>query len=259
VSAAVQQAVVLAAGRGSRMGPLTDEVPKCLLPLAGRPVLAWTLDALRANGCTRVQAVGGWCHARLRPWVDDLVLNPRWSETNMVRSLQAASHWLAQAPTLVVYGDGAYGRRALAQALAATPYDLVVPVDLAWESLWRRRFAQALDDAECLRMQGDRLLRIGQRPASFDDVQAQFMGLLCMTPAGWDRVSSWLARYERIHGASAVDRMDTTTLLSRMLDSAEPVHCVPVRGGWVEIDADSDLQLAEQALAEPEWMHDFRV
>lgn len=258
MSIAVQQAVVLAAGRGSRMGPLTDEAPKCLLPLAGRPVLAWTLDALRANACTQVFAVGGWCHTHLQPWVDAMELNPRWSATNMVRSLQAASHWLAQAPTLVVYGDGAYGRRAIAQALVATPHDLVVPVDLAWEPLWRRRFAQPLDDAECLRMDGDRLTRIGQRPVSLDEVQAQFMGLLRMTPQGWARMSSWLARYERAHGALAVDRMDTTTLLSCMLEDGEPVHCVPVRGGWVEIDAGSDLRLAEQALAEPGWMHDFR-
>lgn len=45
------RALVLAAGLGTRLRPLTESVPKPLLPIAGRPVLAWTLDRLKALGC----------------------------------------------------------------------------------------------------------------------------------------------------------------------------------------------------------------
>ena len=44
------RALVLAAGRGSRMGPSTAEIPKGLVPLHGRPLLAWQMDTLRAAG-----------------------------------------------------------------------------------------------------------------------------------------------------------------------------------------------------------------
>lgn len=44
--AAVRQAVLLAAGRGTRLAPLTDELPKPLIEVGGRPILDWTLDAL---------------------------------------------------------------------------------------------------------------------------------------------------------------------------------------------------------------------
>jgi len=44
------RALVLAAGRGERLRPLTDEIPKPLLPVAGRPLAAWTLDRLAAEG-----------------------------------------------------------------------------------------------------------------------------------------------------------------------------------------------------------------
>lgn len=48
------RALVLAAGRGERLRPLTAELPKPLLPVAGRPLVAWTLERLRAAGCEAV-------------------------------------------------------------------------------------------------------------------------------------------------------------------------------------------------------------
>lgn len=48
------RALVLAAGLGKRLRPLTETTPKPLLPVAGRPILAWTLDRLAAVGCEAV-------------------------------------------------------------------------------------------------------------------------------------------------------------------------------------------------------------
>src|SRR5438045_673554 len=85
------RAVILAAGRGSRMGPLTDATPKCLLPLGGRPLLEWQVAALRGAGIDTVGIVRGY-NAHL---FDGRALttfeNPRWAETNMVASLACAS------------------------------------------------------------------------------------------------------------------------------------------------------------------------
>ena len=49
-----RRALVLAAGFGRRLRPLTEEVPKPLLPVAGRPLVAWTLDALVEAGCEAI-------------------------------------------------------------------------------------------------------------------------------------------------------------------------------------------------------------
>ena len=53
-------AMVLAAGRGNRMRPLTDACPKPLLPLGGKPLMQWTLERLADGGFTRVVVNTAW-------------------------------------------------------------------------------------------------------------------------------------------------------------------------------------------------------
>ncbi|MEM7489070.1 MAG: sugar phosphate nucleotidyltransferase, partial [Pseudomonadota bacterium] len=54
------KAVILSAGQGKRLMPLTADRPKCLLPLAGRSILEWQIRALAANGVEEVIVVTGF-------------------------------------------------------------------------------------------------------------------------------------------------------------------------------------------------------
>ncbi len=65
------KAVVLAAGEGTRMRPLTANLPKPLLPVAGKPFLRHTLEALRAAGVSQVAVLIGWQGHRVRESLGD--------------------------------------------------------------------------------------------------------------------------------------------------------------------------------------------
>ena len=56
----IRKAVILSAGKGSRLLPLTAERPKCLIELNGRSLLEWQLDALREAGVAEVVVVTGF-------------------------------------------------------------------------------------------------------------------------------------------------------------------------------------------------------
>jgi len=56
----VRQAVILAAGRGTRMGELTVDVPKPMIPVGSRPVLEWIINGLQAAGVRRFLIVVGY-------------------------------------------------------------------------------------------------------------------------------------------------------------------------------------------------------
>ncbi|TLZ84991.1 MAG: glucose-1-phosphate thymidylyltransferase [Methanobacteriota archaeon] len=65
------KAVVLAAGEGTRMRPLTANLPKPLLPVAGKPFLRHTLEALRSAGISQVAVLIGWQGHRIRESLGD--------------------------------------------------------------------------------------------------------------------------------------------------------------------------------------------
>ena len=81
------QAIILAAGRGSRMDKLTQDKPKCMVQLAGKSLLNWQVESLKSAGILSIVAVCGYMADKIKLEGLEKILNPRWNETNMVLSL----------------------------------------------------------------------------------------------------------------------------------------------------------------------------
>ena len=88
------KAIILAAGRGSRMKNMTDDRPKCMVELRGKPLLEWQLTALHEAGISEIAIVTGYKRELLANRAPMEFHNPRWAETNMVSSLACAQEWL---------------------------------------------------------------------------------------------------------------------------------------------------------------------
>ena len=84
------RAIILAAGEGTRLRPHTLDRPKCLVPLAGRPLLAWQADALRRAGVDDITVVTGYRADQVATLGFATVHNDRFRETNMVASAMCA-------------------------------------------------------------------------------------------------------------------------------------------------------------------------
>jgi choline kinase len=238
----ITRALLLAAGRGSRLAPLTDDRPKCLVPLLGRPLLEYQIAALRRAGITDIAIVGGYRHECLEPFVATRFLNPRWAQSNMVVSLACAAEWLAAGDSLVCYTDIVYAADAVG-TLARNPGDIAITYDPNWLQLWSARFSEPLQDAESFAVdEAGRLIGIGRKNASLHDIHGQYMGLVKLTRAGWRTITDYL----RTLTPETVDRLDVTALLARLLDNGVRVDTVPAPWPWVEVDNAADLALYEQ-------------
>jgi MurNAc alpha-1-phosphate uridylyltransferase len=73
-----QTAMILAAGRGKRMHPLTEHTPKPLLPVAGKPLIVWQIERLAAAG------------------IHQIVINHAWLGNQLVQTLGNGSRWGVQ-------------------------------------------------------------------------------------------------------------------------------------------------------------------
>lgn len=233
------RAIILAAGRGSRMKDLTDERPKCFVELRGRALLDWQLDALRKAAVIDIAVVTGYRRELLAGRGLTEFHNPRWAETNMVSSLACADAWLSAGPCIVSYSDIFYGSSAV-KALMASGANLAVTYDPHWRAVWEKRFGDPLVDAETFRLNPDgTLAEIGNKPKSVEEIQGQYMGLLRFTPAGWAEVQR--VRSELTDAAR--DRIHMTGTLQKVLDAGRmPVGALPTEGPWGEVDSIEDLE-----------------
>lgn len=258
IEGTAKHAVILAAGRGSRLGALTDLAPKCMTMVAGRTLLDWMLDALLQSGIEYVLVVGGYgyeCVAAYQSARVTTVFHAGWSETNMLGTLRVAQPWLALHPCLIAYSDIAVRHAHLARLRSATG-DIVVANNTRWHSLWAERCVDVLDDAENFVAEAGALTKIGGRAASVAEIGGQFMGLLKTTPIGWTQLSAVLTNDPMVARSG-----DTTKLLARALNCGVLINVVDCDGGWVEIDTPSDLDGVERALLSVttgRWAHDWR-
>ncbi len=106
------KAVILAAGIGSRLRPLTEKKPKCLVEVNGKPILGHTLDALLQNGVRdivvvtgyRADSVNAFCAARYKGKEITFVENKEYDSSNNLYSLYLARKHLS-GDTLLMNGD----------------------------------------------------------------------------------------------------------------------------------------------------------
>lgn len=121
-SALAPQALILAAGRGQRLGAHVEEFPKCLLQVGGRTLLDHQLSMLAACGIYDVSVVVGYqhnavarnCHGRVH-----IINNSHWATTNSLYSFSLARYWVT-GPLVVMNCDVLADQRVLSRLLAST-------------------------------------------------------------------------------------------------------------------------------------------
>ena len=234
------KAILLAAGRGSRLGSLTDGKPKALVELNTVPLVQRAIGTLRAGGVTQVGIVAGYKSGMLSPYADRLFINPAWDRTGIFQSLSCASDWLEAEPCLVSYGDIFYSSQLVSDLINSSE-ELDLGYDTNAVALWQQRFENPLDDMERFAIAGGKILVIGGKAMTIEEIQGQYMGLFKLTPVSWRRL---VEVRDRLPEARR-ENVDMTSLFSLLIQAGTRVSGTPTSEPWGEIDCPSDVHLYE--------------
>lgn len=239
--------IILAAGRGSRLGERTKDRPKCMCELGGRTLLERCLDTLEKAGISRadIGIVTGYRSDMFRAEGVAWFHNADWERTNMFCSLTMAREWLEGETCIVCYSDIVFAPEAV-EKLRESGAPLAITSYSGYWDLWKLRMDDPLEDLETFRTDGaGRLLEIGLKPAGPADIQGQFMGLLRFTPESW----GWVEETIRHPLPKPVDKLDMTMLLQGMLGRGYPVQAIPTDALWLECDSEQDIAAYEREFA----------
>jgi choline kinase len=248
------KAIILGAGRGRRLMPATERLPKCLLPVVnGRRILDTVLETFRESGITEIVFVGGYrIHDVQRAFPSlTYVYNHAWDTTNILQSLLAARAHIA-GPVLLSYSDITYGAATVA-GLLTEPADMTLVVDPHWRDGYTNRTHHPENEAEKVIVRSGTVADIGKRvPGSA--ATGEFIGLARLSEAGAALVRSISEMLihtpdsESFHDAVRLADAYLTDMVKELIANGARVRAVPVVGPWAEFDTFQDTLLGEARL-----------
>jgi choline kinase len=239
------KAIILSAGQGSRLLPLTAERPKCLLPLGPKSLIEWQIDSLSRCGVREIVVVVGFRAALVESLLEGLVrpglairtvFNPFFNVADNLGSCWLARHEMAS-DFLLVNGDTLFEPAVLHRLLAHPRAPITVTID--------RKASYDADDMK-VRLDGSRLVDIGKT----------------LSPVHTDAESIGLLRFRDGGSKLFVDATDRamhtieglTSFYLKVIDQLAKSHrveTVSIEGlAWGEVDYPADLLRAERLRAD---------
>jgi choline kinase len=233
----IGRAIILSAGKGSRLLPLTAECPKCLIELSGRTLLEWQLDSLSAAGIGEVVVVTGF-----RPDLVEQVASRRDGVSTIFNPFfhvadNLGSAWMARQAMdrdFVLLNGDTLVPAALVERLVHAPPS---PICLAVAS----KADYDADDMKAL-CEGERLVRVG-KALEAGNFNAEAIGMSRYIGEGRAAFVEAIDQMLRTpEGPSqfylrAIDRLaDTGIVAAARVDGLD----------WTEVDFPADLEIARR-------------
>jgi choline kinase len=240
----IMRAVILSAGQGSRLLPLTADHPKCLLPLDGKTLIEWQIATLRQCGVDEVVVVLGFRAAMVEELLARLrgpglairtVFNPFYGVADNLGSCWLARHEMER-DFLIVNGDTLFEAEVPRRLLASPPAPITVTID--------RKASYDADDMK-VQVEGTRLIDIG-KALPLDRVNGESIGLLLFRGEGPKLFREAVDRAMHSHEGLTWWYLRVIGQLAKSGD----VQTLSIAGlGWGEVDYPADLLRAQQLVA----------
>ncbi|WP_442678930.1 NTP transferase domain-containing protein [Sphingomonas sp. ASY06-1R] len=233
----IKRAIILAAGQGSRLGPITADQPKCLIPFAGKTLLDWQIDALAAAGVAEIVVATGFrtekVEAQLALRKDvraRAVFNPFYHVADNLGTCWMMRSEMDQ-DFIIINGDTIVSAEIVTRLLEGAIAPITVTID--------EKDDYDSDDMKVQR-DGSTLVHIG-KTLTADQTDAESIGMLAFQGEGPKLFSDQIDSMMRTAAG-------TKNWYLKAIDALAPtgkVGTVSIKGlEWQEVDFPPDLEAA---------------
>jgi dTDP-glucose pyrophosphorylase len=229
------KAVILAAGRGTRMGELTRETPKPLIDLNGRPMLLHILDRVAAAGISEVFIVTGYLADQLEAVAAShgiRVVFRRQTEVNgTAKAALLAREWVGEDAFLLTFGD----------ILAESAHYVGMREDFAGtDGVLAARYVEDPFQGAAIYVDSERRVeRIIEKPVKgTSTTHWNSAGIYVFSPALFDEL-------ERVP-LSERGEYEATSAISQLIDGGRHLRMFPLDGDWLDVGRPEDLEKAKR-------------
>ena len=235
------KALILAAGLGSRLAPLTDTLPKALVKVNGMPILFRQIECLRQNGVSDITVVCGYLADVLKSGVHaafpdiHIIENTEYAETNNMYSAYLARGRFAGLPFVMMNADVFFDPSVIRTLLEDKNENAVVV-----------EIGRYLEESMKVARSGDRLSRISKQIPP-GEAYGTSIDVYKFSAAGGKAFFDKCAEY--IEGRK--ERKLWSEVALNDIFSSTAFRACPLAGRWLEIDNHEDLAQAQALFASP--------
>lgn len=252
--------IIIAAGPSTRLRPITENLPKCLLKINGKSLIQNIMDLFRENGVNDLSVIKGYRKETINfPNVTYFENNDFWNN-NILHSLMHARAKLEEAvktkeDVVISYADIWYTDMVV-KTLLESKQSITAVVDLDWKKYYEGRTDHPISQAESVIMdENKQILKIGKHILTDDiprEKQGEFIGLWKFSPEGigiflkhFDRLNSSLKKLDKFQNAKEWQKAYITDIFQEIIDKGGKIYCATISENWKEIDTVQDFERAK--------------
>ena len=235
------KAVILAAGKGTRMGALTEELPKPMLPVEGKPILEHIISGITAQGVREVCLIVGWKAEVIREYFGDgsmpgIEINYAMQEVQdgTGKAPELAKRFVGDDSFLLTYGDILVRADTYAQMIARFGEDdfsgliTVTPGEDV-----RKGAINFFDNSFCLK-------KIVEKPSNEQLNQLRTEGWLKDTEPIWYNAGIYIFKPVLFDHTAKLQKsprgeFELTDAIETMIDASETIAGAKIEGRWIDV------------------------
>ena len=245
------KAIVIAAGEGSRMGKLTQNIPKPLVKINGKSIIERQLSILKQNGILDIIIITGPYHEKFNFEKIRYVRDENFLEHDQLGSLISAKKEI-DGDVILLFADIIFENIILAKILESKS-DISIAVDMNWERTYASRMTSSFDEADKVRFEQGNVSRIFKIMTEEDKKFeiGEFIGLMKLSKNGSKQLVDCYEKIQDIHkgkfhDASSLEKAKLVDLLQELIENKIEINAIPITGKWCEIDTEKDLEIAKK-------------
>lgn len=236
-------AIILAASRGKELGPLTENRPKALITVNGKPILEEMIEKIHNHGSYNVSVVRGYMKESFPQMRCSFIDNDEYETTGELCSLAKATA-LIKGPTLISYGDIVY-RSFILDMLARAKSDITLIVD---SDLKARAPDYVGDFVSCERKNSGNIsdeptqlkaTKLGPKSDIPFEIHGEWIGLMKASAEGAKKIQQALATLQKSADFKTLKMGD---LFNHLISQNVAINVEYIQGHWMDIDNFNDFE-----------------
>ncbi|MBL76958.1 MAG: hypothetical protein CL763_08565 [Chloroflexi bacterium] len=238
--------IILAAGKGTRLGNYTNDIPKALVDVNGTSIIERQLKQFQKNGITDISIIVGYKKEKFSLKNVNFIYNDNFENNDLLASLIYAEKEIC-GEILILFADLLFEEKILEQIIKST-YDISIAIDLDWKKKHDdKRNNQFPPLAE---IEDNKVVRISEKKSLIrKKPSGEFFGIMKLSSHGscifMEILEQAKSHQGHFHDSNSFSMAKITDMIQEIIENGYDIKPIFVNGKWLEVDTIMDLEKAK--------------